>query len=193
MIKYDVIPCARSDVSDFIKTWHYSKSINGLHTSYCFKLMDGNSIVGAMLFGKLGMANVWKKYGKKESDVIELNRLCCIDNTPKNTESYFIGRCIKWLKKNTDVKKIVSYADPEYNHIGTIYKATNFRLVGMTSQGRVIIHNGKKYHDKTLRTKYKGELKPYAQRLKIAMENGEAYYKKTEGKYIFIYDLKDTW
>ena len=38
---------------------------------------------------------------------LELRRLVCIDDTPKNTESYFIGRTFKLLKQTTDMEVIV--------------------------------------------------------------------------------------
>ena len=187
---FNVLVCDRKDVKQFIEKWHYSKSINGIMSSYCFKLMNNNEIIGAMIFGKLGMANAWKKYAENAEDVIELRRLCCIDDTPKNTESFFIGACLRWLKKNTNIKIIVSYADPEYGHSGIIYQASNFTMIGKTSPGKVIIWNDKKYHDKAIRTKYKGELKPFARRLKNAIESGDARYVKTTGKNIYIFKLK---
>ena len=61
---FSVIHCERSEVKDFIEKWHYSKSINGLMSDYCFKLMDGNRMIGAMIYGRFAMANVWKKYGE---------------------------------------------------------------------------------------------------------------------------------
>lgn len=189
-ITYTVHPCERSEIKDFIEEWHYSHNINGLLSDYCFKLMDGDKMVGAMIYGGLGMANCWKKYAEKREDIIELRRLCCIDDTPKNTESYFIGRTLKWLKKNTAIKKVISYADNTYNHRGTIYQASNFQHLGKTAKGRVIMFNGKRYHDKTIRTKYKGELKPFAKQIKEALENGEAYYVPTLGKDIYMYDLE---
>lgn len=187
--KYKIENCERNEIKQFIEEWHYSKSINGLMSDFCFKLMDGDEIIGGMIYGRMAMANAWKKYGETPEDVIELRRLCCIDDTPKNTESYFIGGTLKWLLKNTEIKTVVSYADPEYGHEGIIYKASNFQLIGKTAKGKVIIHNGKKYHDKAIRTKYKGELKPFALRLKKALEDGEAFYKKTEGKNIYTYDI----
>lgn len=187
---FNVLVCDRKDIKQFIEKWHYSKSINGIMSNYCFKLMNNDEIIGGMIFGKLAMANAWKKYSKNAEDVIELRRLCCIDDTPKNTESFFIGACLRWLKKNTKLKIVVSYADPEYGHSGIIYQASNFVLVGKTSAGKVIFWNGKKYHDKAIRTKYKGELKPFAKRLKNAIESGEAYYSKTTGKNIYIFKLQ---
>lgn len=189
-ITYTVEPCERKEIRDFIEKWHYSHNINGLLSQYCFKLMDGDTMVGAMIYGGLGMANCWKKYAENKEDIIELRRLCCIDDTPKNTESYFIGKTLKWLLKNTSIKKVISYADNTYGHKGVIYQASNFKHLGKTAKGRVIMWQGKRYHDKTIRTKYKGELKPFAKRVKEALEKGEAYYEETKGKEIYLYDLE---
>ena len=189
--KFVVEPCGRADVKDFIEANHYSKSINGCKSEYCFRLLDGDTIVGAAFFGCMAMANQWKRFGEKESDVIELRRLCCIDETPKNTESYFIGKMIRWLKRNTNIKTIVSYADQEHGHTGTIYRAANFNYLGHRPGSKSILFNGKVYHDKTIRTKYKGELKPYAKKIVEALERGEAVYKKTAGKHTYTYKLRD--
>lgn len=187
---YKVELCERNEIRDFIEEWHYSKNINGLISDYCFKLLDGEDIIGGMIYGRIAMAGVWKKYADNENELTELRRLCCIDDTPKNTESYFIGHTLRWLRKNTSLKRVVSYADTTYNHSGTIYKASNFKNIGMTAKGRVIMYNDRRYHDKTVRTKYKGELKPFAKKIKAALETGEAEYVKTKGKHIYIYELK---
>jgi hypothetical protein len=181
----------RKVAKPFVEKWHYSKNINGLRISYCFGLYDNNNLIGVSIFGSPAMNNQASKWNPSNpKKLLELRRLCCIDETPKNTESYFIGRCLKWLRKNTDIEVIISYADMTYNHEGIIYKATNFKHVGFTPGGRVIMYQGKRYHDKTIRTKYNGRLKPFAQRIKDALETGEAYYTKTEGKHIYYYKLK---
>lgn len=184
---YTVRKVERHEIKNFIETWHYSHSINGLMISYCFGMYDGDTLIGAMIYGKLAMANAWKKYGASADEVLELRRLVLIDDTKRNAESFFIGKTLKWLKKNTQVKTIVSYADPNYGHAGVIYKATNFEHVGMTSPGRVILWEGKKYHDKAIRTTYKGKLKPFAVRLRAALDTGAAYYAKQLPKHIYVY------
>ena len=186
----DVKRVERAEVRDFVEAHHYSQSINGLMVSHAFGLYHKGTLVGAMLYGKLAMANSWRKYGDTAEEVLELRRLVTLDTTPKNTESFFIGYTLRWLKKNTEVKTIVSYADPNYGHSGTIYKATNFTHVGMTAPGRVIMWQGKKYHDKAIRTKYKGELKPFAKRLKKALDSGEAHYEKQLPKHIYVKELR---
>lgn len=186
-----VKPCHRKEIESFIVNWHYSKNMNGIVTDYCFKLIyPPNHLIGAMVYGKIAMANVWKKYADNFDDLIELRRLCCIDDTPKNTESYFIGKTLKWLKKNTNLKIVLSYADQTHNHSGIIYKASNFEHLGVTNKGKMIQYNNKLYHDKTIRTYYNGKLKPYAEKLKTALDNGEAKYIDTKGKNIYIYRLR---
>ena len=188
--RYVVEAVPRAEVAKFIEQWHYSGSINGCKSSYAFGLYEGMRMVGAMLYGEMAMLNQWKRFADSSDEVIELRRLCCIDDTPKNTESYFIGWTLRWLKKNTSVKVVVSYADAEYGHTGTVYKASNFTFDGKRAGAPVIMWNGRRYHQKAIRTKYKGELKPYAKRLIEALENGEAQYVKTAGKYCYVYRLR---
>ena len=165
--------------------------MNGLHISYCFKLMDGDTMIGAMVYGSLGMLGVAEKYNPKNpSKILELKRLVCIDDTPKNTESYFIGWTLRWLQRNTDLEMIISYADKTFGHEGVVYKATNFECMGETSSGRVIMWNGRRYHDKTLRNKHNGKLKPVAIELKNALDDGSAQYVETLTKNIYIYRFK---
>lgn len=183
--------CERDDITGFVEHWHYSKSINGIISDFCFKLMDGDQMIGAAIYGRLAMANQWKRFGESEADVIELRRLCCVDKTPKNTESFFIARTLDWLKKNTPIKIVVSYADMEQNHTGTIYKASNFECLGQQSGAKVIMWNGKKYHDKAVRTKYNGQLKPFAVDLQSALDAGAAVYQATAGKVAYVYKLRE--
>ncbi len=191
MIDYIVSPCERSDIRSFIEQHHYSKNINGVKSTYCFQLSTiTGDLIGAAIFGNLAMFNQWKKYGDVVTDSIELRRLVLVDDTKRNAESYFIGKMLRWLKKNTDLKCVVSYADPNNGHTGVVYRASNFEHVGMSAAGKVIIYNGKQYHDKTIRTKYKGELKPFAARIKQALQDKEAYYKNTVGKHIYLYKLR---
>ena len=188
---YIVELCPRSEIVNFVETHHYSKNMNGLHISYCFKLMDGDTMIGAMVYGSLGMLGVAEKYNPKNpSKILELKRLVCIDDTPKNTESYFIGWTLRWLQRNTDLEMIISYADKTFGHEGVVYKATNFECMGETSAGRVIMWNGRRYHGKTLRNKHNGKLKPVAIELKNALDDGSAQYVETLTKNIYIYQFK---
>jgi len=181
----------RSDIRDFIETWHYSKSINGCIADHCYALYDpDDNLKGGMFYGRMAMANQWKKFSDEASKVIELRRLCCVDDTPRNAESFFIGRSLRLLKKDWGCGVVVSYADKQWGHEGTIYKASNFKMGDEIKGASIIKWGDRTYHDKTIRTKYKGVLKPFAKRVKDALESGEAFYMKTKGKYTYTYDIK---
>ena len=186
-----VKPVAIQQVKNFIEQWHYSKNVNGLNISNVFGLFYNNQLLGAIIYGSLSMANTWRKYGNNENEVIELKRLCCVDDTKKNTESFFIAKTIKFLKKYTKYKIIVSYADPFYNHSGTIYKASNFKHKGYTAKGKVIFYNDKIYHDKTIRSvDNNNNYKPFTYEIKKALKEGTAKYIDKPPKHIYCYEIQ---
>lgn len=193
---FSVSPVTRSMVAGFIEKWHYSHNINGITDEFSFGLYYENILIGAALFGKPATPGVAEAYNKNGSmRLTELRRLCCIDNTPRNTESYFIGKMITWLRKNTNVDVILSYADTTYGHEGIIYKATNFKLVGQSPAVDKILYKGKLYHDKSLRV-YNGSKtngatqKPFSMKLVSALASGEAVRIKTKPKNIYLFYLR---
>ena len=186
-----VILCERSEIRSFIETHHYSKSINGVKSTFCFKILFKERLVGAILFGQLS-TTAWKKFSNVEEEVLELRRLVLVDAAKKNSESRVISKAIKQIKKaNSAVKFIVSYADPNYGHTGVIYRASNFKFVGMSGKdkGFVDTETGKLYHSRALRTKYKGEYKPFVLRLREKLDKGLLKPIDLKPKYCYVYAL----
>ena len=181
----------RNAVVGFIEKHHYSHNINGVQSYYHFGLFrDGKfglpEMIGAMLYAMPSMPSTAKKYNPiNPTKCFELRRLVCIDDTPTNTESYFIGQTFKWLKQNTDIEVIVSFADAEYGHTGVIYRATNFEYLGTTSPGRKLIVDGKEYHSRSLNQSDR----PYGRELKRRYDAGDEniYWKNTKFKHIYVY------
>lgn len=187
MFRFEVVDV--KTVRPFIEQYHYSKSINGCKVSRCYAIYDGTELVGAALFGPLS-TTAWKKYGDVESDVVELRRLVCLDELPRNTESWFIAQCIKHLKKTTAFRVCVSYADPYHGHVGYVYQASNWTYVGRTSPDVLLkTPDGKLYHSRAMRTKYKGKLKPFALRLIAMQDAGSLVSVPVPGKYVYLYAL----
>lgn len=149
---------------------HYSKSYKSLMQKHVFKLCDkSGTLVGIAVYGK----PISRHYS---SEVIELRKLCLIDNTPKNTESYFISKTIKWLEKNTDYVYIVTFADPNYGHNGTIYKASNWDFDGYedSPNPRVVKHGKKCYHIRQMYQKSKGVYTPSSLKIQQLISSGKA-------------------
>jgi hypothetical protein len=78
--------------------------------------------------------------GKERSaDVYELNRLWLDESLPCNSESQFIGWCLRELRKTCPNMILVSYADTKPSegapdgHLGIVYMATNWIYTGTST------------------------------------------------------------
>ena len=147
----------RRIISNFVEKHHYSHSVNGVQHIQCFALFKegkfgfDKEMIGAAMYCYPSMPSTAKKYNPINPDRCwELRRFVCIDDTPKNTESYFISQCHKWIKQNTDIEVIVSFADLEEGHTGVIYKASNFHLYGQTGGGTKLMVDGVLRHNRSL-------------------------------------------
>ena len=183
----------RKSVVKFIEKHHYSHNVNGVQSLYHYGLFtEGNfglpKMIGAMMYAHPSMPATAAKYNPINPDkCLELRRLVCIDDTPKNTESYFIGKTLRWLKQNTDIEVIVSFADQHHGHTGVIYKATNFDYLGETAKGRILMVDGKEMHSRSL-----NQLdRPYGRELNRRYKAGDEniFWKKTKPKHIYVYYL----
>lgn len=112
---------------DFLTKYHY------LHrrapVSFAFGAFFDNQILGALTIGKPASHTMINGVAGKENGhrVFELNRLCFLDEAPRNSESRFIGWCLRQIPKHLI---LVSYADTAYNHSGIIYRATGWKYTG---------------------------------------------------------------
>lgn len=125
-------------------------------------------------------------------NVLELTRLFIYDGYGKNIESYFISQTINILrKKETDLKVIISYSDPEYNHLGVIYQACNFLYQG--NQTRLAKNKFFKLkgtdewvHPRTIFVKYQtNDIE------KLKKQGFEFEIKEVSFKHRYIYILRD--
>lgn len=162
----------------FVKRHHYSKSLcRG--TKYIFAILEGKRIIGVAAFGTPVGRHCQSKYSKTGQPVLELKRLCLIDDTPKNSESWFIGQCLRQLKSTREFDGILSYADPKMNHEGIIYKASNFSYLGRQRTGSTkTIIDGKRISAASAKAK---KLNALNQRPKLVYD---------KPKHIFYYGFK---
>lgn len=122
---------------DFIKMHHYSR---GCHNGpMCWGLFDKERLIGVCAFATPNSENVRASvFGEEnKSRVTELHRLVILDETPTNTESWFIVRAIAGLHEyRPEIWGVLSFADGTEGHLGTIYQATNALYCGTTGRSR---------------------------------------------------------
>jgi hypothetical protein len=125
----------------YIIKHHYSHGCNSV-PSACYRLFWNGELIGALVFAVSCSENVRASIlgTGTEGMVTELHRLHIIDGTPKNTESWFISRCIRSLKTDMpEIKIVISFADPMEGHVGMIYQATNALYYGTSGNATFFV------------------------------------------------------
>tara|TARA_R110002051_G_scaffold57285_3_gene106127 strand:- start:14526 stop:15167 length:642 start_codon:yes stop_codon:yes gene_type:complete len=121
-----------------LKSHHYLSKVNkGFRSGYNFGLFEYDNLIGVCIFHSPSVPETVKGcFGlsrENQKGVYELGRLCLIpESTQKNLLSWFVSKSIKLLRKQTNVRSILSYADSSL-HTGFIYQATNFNYYGLTA------------------------------------------------------------
>ncbi|MFZ2252671.1 MAG: hypothetical protein WAW13_00685 [Minisyncoccia bacterium] len=110
---------------------HYLKRSPSI--SHAFGLWLGGNLRGVITFGFPASHHLMvSACPESPGSVLELNRLWCDDELPRNTESAFIARALAELPPSV----VVSYADTSEGHVGYVYRAANFRYAGWTDMDR---------------------------------------------------------
>jgi hypothetical protein len=172
--------CEFNDIVFIFDKYHYKKSHMGGGIAHCFALEKDMKLYGGSVTGLPRHEKVYCK----DIKTIEIRRMACIEDTPKNIESYFLSKIIWWIRKNTDIKRILSYSDLSVGHVGTIYKAANFVMKGETQPSSHLFYNGIRYHMRSLTID-----RPYSYVLREKVKTGEATIEKGKPKLIWMYEL----
>ena len=137
----------KSEAADLLLRFHYLKDFSktfksgynyGLYKNNDFCPLNIGGIQGVCIFTGLPVPEIAKgAFGleRHEQDgLFELSRLCIHPTTQQseyNITSWFVSKAIRRLRKETNVRGIISYADSDH-HSGTIYRACNFRYCGLS-------------------------------------------------------------
>jgi len=100
--------------------------------SVAFGLFKGFDLLGVVCYGTPSSAPLRRGIAGDEHalNVVELTRLWVDDSVPKNGESYLIGNTLKHAGKEI----VVSFAEIEAGHVGTVYQASNWIYTGLSAK-----------------------------------------------------------
>ena len=172
-----VVLCRFKDIRHIFEDFHYKGGHMGGGISVCFSLIVDGQLSGGAVLGK-------PRHAKKYKNCIDIRRMACLDSAPKNSESYFLGQIIKWVRNNTDYGYVLSYSDMTVGHTGTIYKASNFKSIGETSPTKYVEWEGKTYHPRSLSID-----RDYSYRMRDDVKNGKAVIKTGLPKKIWLFTI----
>jgi hypothetical protein len=130
---------SKKQAAEILLQYHYLKDISkGFKSGFNYGLFYEGNLVGAVIYTGFPVPELVNGlFGLPRDDqqgFFELSRLCiepAIQAKEHNLASWFLARSEKLLRKSTNVKAILSYADSEF-HNGIVYRASNFKYYGLT-------------------------------------------------------------
>ena len=160
------------------KMFHYSKSVPV--NPFAFSVFNNqNEWCGCILFSAGANPRLGIPYGLSNGEFIELTRMAL--NGKQESTSKALALSLKLIVKYLPLcKLIISFADQNQNHYGTIYQATNWYFIGIGVSTPQWLYNGKKVHQRMIAT-YCGSV---ANATKIGVQK-----IKIKDKWKYIYPL----
>ena len=177
--------------------FHYAKSVPVNPIGYNV-YNDKDEWCGVILYAAGANKSIGTQYGLPIGGALELVRVAL--NGKQEHTSQAVAMSLKQLKKDVPIcRLVVSYADCDQQHLGTIYQATNWIYTGQENKGMVsafIIH-GKKTHKKTIHSHkvvIDGKKMPCPQTLEMVRRfldpNAQEFRTSGKRKYLMPLDKK---
>lgn len=167
--------------------FHYAKSTPP--HSFAYSVYQGFNWCGVIIYGPGATPRIGEPFGLQQNEVAELVRVAL--NVEQHTTSECVAASMRQLHKDAPgIRLVVSFADIDQHHAGTIYQATNWIYLGQRNEGDLtaFIVNGKKTHRRTIGSMggiqnigwVREHLDPAAQEFRTAGKH----------KYVFAFDKR---
>lgn len=197
------------DSVDFISIENAKSIVNRYHYSKVFPRINkfaiggfkNNELVSIMIlsYGTRPLHTIKLLFPSfSVKDYIEVGKLCVSDDCPKNTESYFIAKCIKLIKNNHPQYKVLfSWSDGIIGKPGYVYQSSNFYYGGYIWTEMYIDKEGKRIHPRSLQGISIGDIKEgqkYKSRsFEITTKMGFKKYFGVQFRYVYPLCSKEKW
>jgi len=128
--------------------FHYAKSVPV--NPFAFSVFNSkNEWCGCILYSLGANPRLGKPYGLSQGEVVELTRMAL--NGKQESTSKALSLSLKLLPKNLPlVKLVISFADQNQDHYGTIYQATNWIFDGIGVSTPQWTYKGRVVHQRTI-------------------------------------------
>lgn len=133
--------------------FHYARAVPANPIGYNV-FNDADEWCGVILYALGATPNIGKPYNLPVGGVLELVRVAL--NGKQEHTSQAVAMTLKAIRNDVpQCRLIVSYADCDQQHLGTIYQATNWVYVGTKNKGDRggWICHGKKMHPKSIHSR----------------------------------------
>ena len=181
--------------------FHYAKAVPVSPLAYNV-FNEKNEWCGVIIYSYGATPNIGKPFGLVQGEICELVRVAL--NGKQECTSQAVAMSLKQLHKDApNVRLVVSYADCDQSHLGTIYQATNWIYTGVTDKGDLgafIIHSGgkaKRVHRKSIHSRMvliDGKMVHCPQTIAAVRQfidpNAEVFFTQGKRKYLMPMDKR---
>jgi hypothetical protein len=136
-------------VDRWISERHYLQSApKGAIIRMCFKDAE-HKILGCMLWGHPTARKL------DQRSILELSRMCFIDETAPFIESQCLGMARKHIRTHHNyIKGLIAYSSTGEGHEGTIYKADNWYMLGESKSASWETRQGRTDRDLSIKIRW---------------------------------------
>ena len=174
--------------SCFVYKYHYAKNMPRIN-KLAYGLFEDTRLFGVMTFGygTRPLHTIKRIFPTLEVlDYLELGRLCCHPDMPRNTESWFISRVLKQVDA---VQLIFSWADGILGKPGYVYQASNFWYGGFIWSEMYIDNEGRRIHPRTFQGISEGEYAGKFRTRSRAQTEAQGLAKVFGKQFRYVYPL----
>ena len=140
--------------TEFIMSRHYSPVMPKLTKHYCGYYVD-DVLQGVVTFGwgTRPKHTIQKLFPTLDTtDYYEIGKMCMDDSMGKNSETQMLSKVSTWLKQNTTIKFLFTWADGLVGKPGYVYQAFNFLYGGFIWTDTYVTDKGEKVHPRTIQS-----------------------------------------
>lgn len=192
-INLDLREIEKDLAKDFIFANHYSSSLPRLNKKFLGFYLE-EELVGVMTlgWGTRPKETIKKIFPELDTpDYYEIGRMAMLDKMPRNSETQMISTAVKWLKLNTKIKVLFTWADGFYGKAGYVYQAASFRYLGFSNTD-TYLKDGMKLHVRSVMKKFsKGGKVGNRPTFEETQANNMKQIRGRQFKYIFILHKRD--
>lgn len=176
MFEVGLIPL--QDAKALCRRWHYS-DVFPPHCMVPLGFYDTQGLAGVAIWGwgtrpRHTIQRLFPSLDTK--DYWELNRMCCRDELPRNTESQLLAGCERWFRHNQREKVLLfTWADGIRGKPGYVYQGANWLYGGYIQTGIFLTDTFEPVHPRLLNTRFGSQGKAIWTKLKLTRVRGRQF------------------
>jgi hypothetical protein len=135
-----------------VGAWHYSGVLPS-GKSVRVGAWERDKFFGAIIFSRGNTPFIGAPFGLPQDQIAELTRVALGPHEAPSSRVVTIA--VRMLRRLCPgLRMLVSYADPQHGHTGTLYQAMNWLFLGPTRPESLIRLRGRLRHPRTVGAKY---------------------------------------